>query len=359
MVKEIAMSKLFSPLKIRGIELKNRIAMSPMCQYSCADGMVSDWHLVHYGSRAIGGAALILTEATAIAPEGRISPDDAGIWNDAQADAFKKITAFISSTRAVPGIQLAHAGRKASTYAPGKGDGEVKPENGGWLTLAPSQIKFSENFPQPKEMTHSDIQSVVEQFRKAAERSVRAGFQIIELHMAHGYLLHEFLSPFSNKRNDEYGGSFENRIRLPLEVLTAVRTVVPDSFPVFARISSTEWTEGGWDIEQSVELARKLKEAGADLIDTSSGGNIPRASIPIGPGYQIPLAEKIKRESGIMTGAVGFITSPEQAEQIIATGQADIVLLARELLRNPYWPLTAARRLKADIDWPRQYLRAK
>jgi len=353
------MSKLFFPLNIRGITLKNRIAMSPMCQYSCVDGMVSDWHLVHLGSRAIGGTALILTEATAVAPEGRISPDDAGIWNDVQTDAFKKITDFISSAGAIPGIQLAHAGRKASTYAPGKGDGEVKPENGGWQTLAPSAIRFSESFPLPKEMTKSDIRNVVVQFRKAAERSVRAGFKLIELHAAHGYLLHEFLSPYSNKRNDEYGGSLENRMRLPLEVLAAFRSALPDSFPVIVRISSTDWVEGGWDIEQSVQLARKLKEAGADLIDTSSGGNISHALIPVGPGYQAPFAERIKREAEIMTGAVGLITLPEQAEQIISAGQADIVLLARELLRNPYWPFTAARQLKADIEWPRQYLRAK
>jgi 2,4-dienoyl-CoA reductase-like NADH-dependent reductase (Old Yellow Enzyme family) len=353
------MSKLFSPLDIRGITLKNRIALSPMCQYSCVEGMVSDWHLVHLGTRAIGGAALILTEATAVAPEGRISPDDAGIWNDAQAGAFNKIADFISSTHAVPGIQLAHAGRKASTYAPGKGDGEVKPENGGWHTLAPSAIRFSETFPQPKEMTKSDIKNVVDQFQKAAERSIQAGFKLIELHAAHGYLLHEFLSPLSNKRKDEYGGSLENRIRFPLEVLAAIRNVVPESFPLIVRVSSTDWIEGGWDIEQSITLARKLKEAGADLIDTSSGGNIAQALIPIGPGYQVALAERIKREGAIMTGAVGFITSPEQAEQIIATGQADIVLLARELLRNPYWPLAAARRLKVNIEWPKQYLRAK
>jgi 2,4-dienoyl-CoA reductase-like NADH-dependent reductase (Old Yellow Enzyme family) len=353
------MSKLFSPLNIRGVTLKNRIAMSPMCQYSCVDGIVSDWHLVHLGSRAMGGAALILTEATAVAPEGRITPDDAGIWNDAQADAFKRINDFISSANAIPGIQLAHAGRKASTYAPGKGDGEVKPENGGWKTLAPSAIKFLEIFPLPIEMTKQDIQNVIEQFRKAAERSVHAGFKLIEIHSAHGYLLHEFLSPLSNKRNDEYGGSFDNRIRLPLEVLSAIRHVVPDSFPIIVRISSTDWIEGGWDIEQSINFAGKLQEAGADLIDASSGGNISQASIPIGPGYQVAFAEKIKRETGIMTGAVGFITSPEQAEQIVATGQADIVLLARELLRNPYWPLAAARQLKGDIEWPKQYLRAE
>ena len=330
-----------------------------MCQYSCVDGMVTDWHLVHLGSRAIGGAALIMTEATAVAPEGRISPDDAGIWNDAHAEAFGKIAGFIYSANAVPGIQLAHAGRKASTYAPGKGDGEVKPENGGWPTLAPSAIRFSDSYPQPKEMTKNDIHNLVEQFRKAADRSVQAGFKLIEIHAAHGYLLHEFLSPLSNKRYDEYGGSFENRIRILIEVLGAIRSILPESFPVIVRISSTEWVEGGWDIEQSVQLARKLKESGADLIDASSGGNISHARIPVGPGYQVPFAERIKRESGIMTGAVGLITLPEQAEQIIAGGRADIVLLAREMLRNPYWPLAAARQLKVDIEWPRQYLRAK
>lgn len=330
-----------------------------MCQYSCVDGMVTDWHLVHLGSRAIGGAALIMTEATAVAPEGRISPDDAGIWNDAQAEAFRKIAGFIYSANTVPGIQLAHAGRKASTYAPGKGDGEVKPENGGWPTLAPSAIRFSDSYPQPKEMTKNDIHNLVEQFRKAADRSVQAGFKLIEIHAAHGYLLHEFLSPLSNKRYDEYGGSFENRIRILIEVLGAIRSILPESFPVIVRISSTEWVEGGWDIEQSVQLARKLKESGADLIDASSGGNISHARIPVGPGYQVPFAERIKRESGIMTGAVGLITLPEQAEQIIAGGRADIVLLAREMLRNPYWPLAAARQLKVDIEWPRQYLRAK
>lgn len=353
------MSKLFSSLKIRGVEFKNRIAMSPMCQYSCVDGVVTDWHLVHLGSRAVGGAGLILTEATAVSSEGRISPDDAGIWNDGQADAFKRITTFISSAHATPGIQLAHAGRKASTYAPGKGDGEVKSGNGGWQTLAPSSIKFSDNYPQPKEMTEGDIQKAVEQFQKATLRSVQAGFKFVELHMAHGYLLHQFLSPLSNTRTDRYGGSFENRIRFPLEVLIAVRKVLPDSFPVFVRISCSDWTEGGWDIEQSVQLTRKLKAEGADLIDASSGGNIPRASIPIAPGYQVPFAEQIKRESGILTGAVGLITLPEQAEQIIATSQADIVVLARELLRNPYWPLATARQLKTDVEWPRQYLRAK
>ena len=282
--------------------------MSPMCQYSSVDGVPGNWHLVHLGSRAIGGTGLIIMEATAVSPEGRITPDDCGLWNDAQTEAFKNISGFISSHHAVPGIQLAHAGRKASTYAPGKGDGEIKPENGGWQTLAPSAISFAENYPAPKEMTKGNIETVIEQFCRAAQRSIDAGFQLIELHMAHGYLLHEFYSPYSNKRTDEYGGSFENRIRFPLEVLINIRKVVPDLFPIIVRISSTDWADGGWDIEQSVRFARKLKEAGADLIDCSSGGNIHRASIPAGPGYQVPFAEKIKHESGILTGAVGFIT---------------------------------------------------
>lgn len=353
------MSKLFSPLKIRSIELKNRIAMSPMCQYSSVNGMPTDWHFIHYGSRSVGGAGLIIAEATAVAPEGRITPDDAGIWNDAQVEAYQRITKFISSHHTVPGIQLAHAGRKASTYAPGKGDGEVTNENGGWQTLSASAIRFTENYPLPKKMTIDDIHSVVEQFQQAAKRSLLAGYRVIELHMAHGYLVHQFLSPFSNKRTDEYGGSFENRIRLALEIVHAVRAVIPNSAPLFVRISATDWTEGGWDIEQSIELAKKLKSAGADLIDTSSGGNLPHASIPIGVGYQVPLAERIKRESEIMTGSVGLITSPEQAEQILTSNQADLIILARELLRNPYWPLAAARQLHADIEWPKQYLRAK
>ncbi|RPI04961.1 MAG: NADH:flavin oxidoreductase/NADH oxidase [Ignavibacteriae bacterium] len=353
------MSRLFTSLALRGVTLKNRIVMSPMCQYSCVDGLADDWHFVHLGSRAIGGAALVLTEATAVSPEGRITPNDAGLWNDRQTEAFKRITDFISSAHAIPGIQLAHAGRKASTYAPGKGEGEVKPEHGGWQTWAPSAARYSPSYPLPSEMTNDDIQIVTEQFRAAAERSIRAGFKLIEIHAAHGYLLHEFLSPLSNQRTDEYGGSLDHRIRFLLEVTAAIRRVVPDAVPVIVRISSTDWTDGGWDIDQSVYLAWKLKDAGVDLIDASSGGNISHAAVPAGPGYQVPFAERIRRESGIMTGAVGFITSPEQAEQIIVTGQADVVILARALLRNPYWPLEAARQLKAEIEWPNQYLRAK
>ncbi|HTX17199.1 MAG TPA: NADH:flavin oxidoreductase/NADH oxidase [Bacteroidota bacterium] len=353
------MAKLFSPLKIRDVELKNRIAMSPMCQYSCVDGVVNEWHFVHLSSRAIGGAALIMSEATAVTPEGRITPDDAGIWNDAQAGAFKRITDFISSAQAVPGIQLAHAGRKASTYTPWKGDGEVTIEKGGWQTLSPSAIRFSEKYPHPKEMALDDIHRAVEKFRHAAERSLRAGFKLIEIHAAHGYLLHQFLSPISNKRTDQYGGDLRGRSRFLLEVVSAIRSTIPDSFPLMVRLSATDWTDGGWNIDESVELATMLKQSGVDIIDCSSGGNVIVSGIPVGPGYQVPFAERIKREAGIMTGAVGMITSPEQADQIITSGQADIVLLARELLRNPYWPLAAAKALRADVKWPDQYLRAK
>ena len=353
------MALLFSPLTIRGIELKNRIVMSPMCQYSSANGLPTDWHFVHYVSRAAGGAALILSEATAVSPEGRITPDDAGIWNEDQAAALKRINDSISAHHAVPGVQLAHAGRKASTYAPGKGEGALPITDGGWQTFAPSAVKFAERYTLPKAMTKDDIRSVVVQFAQAAARSVLAGYRVIELHMAHGYLVHQFLSPFSNKRTDEYGGCFENRTRLALEILDAVRRSVPDSMPVFIRISATDWTEGGWDIEQTTELARTFKNAGADLIDTSSGGNIPHAVIPAGPGYQVPLAGQIRHGSGIMTGAVGLITSPHQAEEILASGDADLIILARELLRHPYWPLDAAQQLQAEIEWPRQYLRAK
>ena len=354
------MIKLFSPLKIRSIELKNRIAVSPMCQYSSIDGLSTDWHLVHLGSRAVGGAGLIFTEATAVSPEGRISPDDAGIWNDEQMNAYKRITSFIKSQNAVPGIQLAHAGRKASTYSPWKGKGEVKTENGGWQTIAPSPIKFAENFPDPKEMNENEIGLVISQFTKAAERSVEAGFEVIELHFAHGYLVHEFFSPISNKRNDSYGVSLENRCRLAIEITESVRKTIPNETPLFVRISSTDWVEGGWDIEQSVQLAQWLKEAGVDLMDCSSGGNIPNAKIPTEPGYQLPFSERIKNEAKILTGGVGLITSAEQAEEIIKSGKADIVLLAREMLRDPYFALHAAKKLNVDLeDFPKQYLRAR
>jgi 2,4-dienoyl-CoA reductase-like NADH-dependent reductase (Old Yellow Enzyme family) len=354
------MSKLFSPIKIQNIELKNRIVVSPMCQYSSINGFPSDWHLVHLGSRAVGGAGLILTEATAVSPEGRISPDDAGIWNEEQVNAYKKITSFIKSQNSVSGIQLAHAGRKASTYSPWKGSGEVKVENGGWITLAPSPIPFSENFPHPKEMSEEDVQLVIDQFTKAAKRSIEAGFEVIELHFAHGYLVHEFYSPISNKRKDKYGGNLENRCRFAIEIAKSVRETIPDGTPLFARISSTDWVENGWDIDQSIKLAKWLKEVGVDLIDCSSGGNVSNAKIPAGPGYQIPFAEKIKKEAKILTGGVGLITTAEQAEEIISSEKADIVLLAREMLRDPYWALHAAKKLNVDLtDWPKQYLRAK
>ncbi|MDR3609772.1 MAG: NADH:flavin oxidoreductase/NADH oxidase [Ignavibacteriaceae bacterium] len=353
------MNKLFSPLRIRGIELKNRIAVSPMCQYSSSDGLPTEWHLVHLGSRAVGGAGLIIQEATAVSPEGRISPEDAGIWNDQQADAYKNITNFIISQNSIPGIQLAHAGRKGSTYSPWKGAGEVHKEEGGWQTISPSPVHFAENYPTPREMDKKDIQMVIGDFGRGAERAIIAGYKLIELHMAHGYLVHEFLSPLSNLRKDNYGGSLDNRCRFAVEIAKEVRETIPKDFPLFARISSSDWVEGGWGIEDSVELSKKLKEAGVDLIDCSSGGNAPKVLIPTGPGYQIPFSERIKKESGILTGGIGFITSPEQADHIIRTEQADIVLLAREILRNPYWPLHAANVLKADIEWPKQYERAK
>ena len=353
------MNKLFSPLKIRGIELKNRIAVSPMCQYSSLNGMPTEWHLVHLGSRAVGGAALVMQEATAVSPEGRISSDDAGIWSDEHSEAYKRITSFIKSQNSVPGIQLAHAGRKASTYSPWKGNGEVKPEEGGWQTYSPSAVPFAKDYPNPKEMSKEDIEKVINDFRIAADRSLKAGFMVIELHMAHGYLVHEFLSPLSNKRKDIYGGSFENRCRFALEITSSVREVIPADFPLFARISSSDWVENGWDIEQSIKLAVKLKDEGVDLIDCSSGGNVTGAVIPAGPGYQIPFSVRIKKEANILTGGVGMITSPQQADQIIRTGEADLVLLAREMLRDPYWSLHAAKALNVDLEWPNQYLRAK
>ena len=354
------MSKLFSSIKIRKVELKNRIVVSPMCQYSSINGEPNDWHLVHLGSRAVGGAGLIFTEATAVSPEGRISPNDAGIWNDVQASAYKRITSFIKSQKSVPGIQLAHAGRKASTFAPWKGNGKVEIENGGWQTLAPSSIAFADNFPGPKEMNEHDIKLVIDQFVDSAKRSINAGFEVIELHMAHGYLVHEFLSPLSNHRKDQFGGSLEKRCRFAIEIAKAVRKVISDGMPLFARISSTDWVEGGWDIEQSVQLSKWLKDAGVDLIDCSSGGNVAKAQIPISPGYQIPFSQRIKQEAKILTGGVGLITTAEQAEQIITSEQADIVLLAREMLRDPYWTLHAAKKLNVDLeDFPKQYMRAK
>jgi 2,4-dienoyl-CoA reductase-like NADH-dependent reductase (Old Yellow Enzyme family) len=353
------MSRLFSPLRIRGIEFKNRIGVSPMCQYSSEHGMPTDWHFVHLGSRAVGGAGFIIQEATAVSPEGRISPQDAGIWDDGHIAAYKRITGFVHSADCRIGVQLAHAGRKASTYAPWRGTGEVPVSEGGWETIAPSAVPFSDGYPVPREMGTGDIARVTDEFASAAKRSLEAGYDFIELHMAHGYLVHQFLSPLSNRRADEYGGALENRCRLGMDIARAVRHAIPDAVPLFVRVSSTDWVEGGWDCDQTVALVRTLKDIGVDLIDASSGGNAASANIPVGAGYQTEFAERIRRETGIMTAAVGLITAPEQAETIVRTGQADAVLLAREELRDPYWPLHAVKVLRSDVDWPNQYLRAK
>jgi len=352
------MSRLFEKLKVRGVEFCNRLWVSPMCQYSSIDGMPTDWHLVHLGSRAVGGAGLVIVEATAVSPEGRISPDDSGIWSDAHAEAFKPITRFIKEQGSTAGIQIAHAGRKASTYAPWKGVDKVGPADGGWQTVAPSAIKFSANFPEPKEMDAADIEKAKSDFAAAARRSVEAGFEVIEVHAAHGYLLHEFLSPISNKRTDEYGGSLENRMRLPLEVAAEVREAVPEHLPVFVRISATDWTDGGWDLDQSVELSKRLKALGVDLIDVSTGGNVADARIPVGPGYQVEFSREIRRQAGIMTAAVGAITEPLQAEQILQNGDADAILAAREFLRDPYFAIRAAQELGGGLAAPKQYGRA-
>ena len=351
------MPALFEPLTLRGLTLKNRLVVSPMCQYSAVDGLANDWHLVNLGSRAVGGAGLLLQEATAVSPEGRITPDDLGLWDDAQVPFLQRINQFIESQGSVPGIQLAHAGRKASTYAPWKGSGAVA--EGGWPVVAPSALRFADHYPLPTALDAAGIKQVVSDFHYAAQRAVRAGFRLIEIHAAHGYLLHQFLSPLSNQRQDEYGGSFENRIRLLLEVVTAVRLAVPEGFPVVVRLSATDWTDGGWQPADTVRLAGWLRERSIDLIDCSSGGNVPAASIPVGPGYQVGFAEQVRRKAGIATGAVGLITTAAEAEAIVAGGQADLVLLAREELRDPYFPLHAAHALGADVAWPPQYERAK
>lgn len=351
---------LFSPLTIRSLTLKNRILVSPMCQYSCEDGFANDWHLVHLGSRAVGGAAAVITEAAAVTPEGRISPGDLGLWKDEHIEPLARITQFIRAQGVVVGIQLAHAGRKASKSAPWAGDKVVLPENGGWSPVyAPSEIPFDANSLTPKALTIDEIQTQVQAFADAAKRALKAGFQIVEIHAAHGYLLHEFLSPLSNQRTDEYGGSFENRIRFVCEVTKAVRAVWPEGLPLFVRISATDWVDGGWDLPQSVKLASVLKTMGVDLIDCSSGALVADARIPAAPGYQLPFARAVKQESKILTGAVGLITEPTQADEIIENGDADVVLLARELLRDPNWPLWAAFELGHSIDWPKQYERAK
>jgi 2,4-dienoyl-CoA reductase-like NADH-dependent reductase (Old Yellow Enzyme family) len=353
------MTHLFDPLTIRDLQFSNRVFVSPMCEYSSVDGYANDWHFVHLGSRAVGGAGLVLTEATAVVPEGRISPQDLGIWSDDHIPALSRIVNFIHEQGTVAGMQLAHAGRKASTRRPWEGSGTATENEGGWTdVMAPSAIAFAEDYPMPKALTLEGIQQIVAAFANAARRACDAGFRVIEIHAAHGYLIHEFLSPLSNHRADDYGGSFENRTRLIREIVVAVRSSWPKGAPLFVRISATDWMDDGWDLEQSIRLARELKQLGVDLIDCSSGGTVPHAVIPAAPGYQAPFAQRIRQEAGIMTGAVGLITSPLQAENIIATGQADAVLMAREFLRDPYWPLRAARELSQSITWPVQYLRA-
>lgn len=351
---------LFDELKIRDVRLVNRIVVSPMCQYSCEDGLANDWHLVHLGSRAAGGAALIIAEATAVLPEARISPQDLGIWSEAHIEPLSRITKFIHEQGSIAGIQIAHAGRKASTARPWDGTGKVAEDQGGWTDIvAPSAIPFAPKYPMPSAVTTERIAAIVDAFGKAAQRALDAGFRLLEIHSAHGYFLHEFLSPLSNHRSDLYGGSFENRTRIVREVVARIRRYWPERLPLFIRISSTDWVEGGgWDIEQAVELARILSTLGVDLVDCSSGGNVADAKIPMGPGYQVAFAEQIRRDAGILTGAVGMITQAPQADEIIRRGQADLVLLAREMLRDPYWPLHAAAQLGESIPWPAQYLRA-
>lgn len=353
------MIQLFQPLPLRQLTLPNRIVVSPMCQYSARDGLANDWHLVHLGSRATGGAGLIIVEATGVTPEGRISPHCLGLWSDAQIEPLRRITRFIDSQGSVAGIQLAHAGRKAGTWRPWEGKaGSVPLEQGGWTPLAPSAIAFDDNHHTPQAMSREQIAGVVQDFARAAERAHKAGFKVAEVHAAHGYLLHQFLSPLSNTRDDEYGGSFANRSRLLLEVVDAVRAVWPAELPLLVRLSATDWLDGGWNELETVELSALLKEHGVDLIDVSSGGLAPNAQIPVGPGYQSRFAERVRREAGIPTGAVGLITEPAQAEHVLRSEQADLVLLARELLRDPYWPLHAAETLGHRLPWPAQYVRA-
>jgi len=353
------MAGLFDPLAIRDLKFANRVFVSPMCQYSSQDGYANDWHFVHLGSRAVGGAGLVLTEATAVLPEGRISPQDLGIWADGHIEMLSRIVSFIHEQGCIAGMQVAHAGRKASTRRPWEGQGTIPEGEGGWeKVVAPSALAFTDNYPMPKALTSDGIQEVIAAFAAAARRACQAGFRVLEIHAAHGYLVHEFLSPLSNKREDDYGGSFENRTRLCREIVAAVRSTWPKELPLFVRISATDWIDGGWDIDESVKLTGRLKQMGVDLIDCSSGGNVPHAKIPVGPGYQVAFAERIRREAEIMTGAVGMITSPVQAEHIIRTEQADAVIMAREFLRDPYWALRAGRELDEQIAWPVQYLRA-
>jgi len=351
---------LFSPLSLRSVSLRNRIAVSPMCQYSADGGRATDWHLVHLGSRAVGGAGLVIFEATAVEPEGRISHGDLGLWEDGQVEPLARVVRFVAAQGAVPCLQLAHAGRKASVRPPWEqGGAPLLPDSGGWLPVAPSAARFADGHATPEALTEEGVQARVRAFAAAARRALAAGFQAVEVHAAHGYLLHQFLSPLSNRRQDRYGGSFENRVRLACEVVAAVRAEWPERLPLLVRISATDWAEGGWDLDQAVELARRLKDRGVDLVDCSSGGLLATARVPAGPGFQAGFAERIRREAAVPTGAVGLITGAEQADHVIRSGQADLVLMAREFLRDPYFPLRASVRLGQEGPWPRQYLRAR
>jgi 2,4-dienoyl-CoA reductase-like NADH-dependent reductase (Old Yellow Enzyme family) len=352
------MSTLFTPLTLRGATFRNRAWVSPMCQYSATDGLPDDWHLVHLGARAVGGAGLVLTEATAVTPEGRISPQDTGIWNDAQADVWARIAGFVKAQGAAAGMQLAHAGRKGSTLRPWDGRGYLQPADGGWETVGASPIEYDDS-PAPRELDQTALDALAADFATAARRADEAGCDTVELHAAHGYLLHQFLSPLTNVRTDAYGGTFDNRVRYPLQVVDAVRAVWPDRKPLLVRISATDWADGGWTLDESVELCRLLAQHGVDLVDVSSGGLVPEQRIEVGPGYQVPFAARVRREAGIPTGAVGLITEPQQADKVLGGGDADVVLLARELLRDPHWPLRAATELGDDIAWPPQYDRAR
>jgi 2,4-dienoyl-CoA reductase-like NADH-dependent reductase (Old Yellow Enzyme family) len=353
------MSQLFSPLTIKNITLKNRIVVSPMCQYSCVDGFATDWHLVHLGSRAVGGAALIIQEASAVSADGRITYGDLGIWKDEHIEKLKTIVDFILANGAVAGIQLAHAGRKASCEIPWLGGKQIKSGEHYWQTVAPSPLPFNEDDMIPHELSKNEIAAVVNDFKLAAVRAIKAGYKIIEIHAAHGYLINEFLSPLSNHRTDEYGGSFENRVKFLIEIIEAIKTVWPSTEPLFVRISASDWVEAGWTIDDSVKLSSILKIMGIDLIDASSGGSVPYAKIPAAPGYQVPFAAAIKKQTGILTGAVGIITTAQQAEEILNQQQADVIIIAREHLRDPYFALHAAKELAEDITWPDQYARAK
>jgi 2,4-dienoyl-CoA reductase-like NADH-dependent reductase (Old Yellow Enzyme family) len=356
--QSIAMPHLFEPLPLRALTLANRILVSPMCQYSSVDGFSNDWHFVHLGSRAAGGPALVFTEASAVTPDGRISPRDLGLYRDDHIERLARIVDFIHAQGTLAGMQLAHAGRKGSTAPPWEGGRVVLPSAGGWQPVGPTDEPFATGYPVPRPLTLEDLAAIVDAFRQAAARARAAGFDVIEVHAAHGYLIHEFLSPLVNTRTDAYGGSYDNRVRLCLEIVDAVRAAWPERLPMFVRISATDWKQGGWDLEQAVELARRLRAHGVDLVDCSSAGAVHDQQIVLGPGYQVPFAERIRRDAGVMTGAVGLITTPEQADAIVSRGQADVVLLARELLRDPYWPLHAADALGHRTPWPPQYLRA-